>query len=154
MSGWREQVCSVVDLWRSTVGGTSTATWGRVGRAHPMAEAGWYSVDLRGSRADVDQLDTLRVAGTAPPRGDQGGYRPLEVMQEGQQLRVRVAEFVDLADANLWQQRQPPAYLLDRLREVLATVEPVGLAADLAAGRLAPCTPRSAACRRIYADAV
>nr|QLJ99472.1 phospholipase [Micromonospora carbonacea] len=109
-----------------------------MGRAHPMAEAGWYSVDLRGSRTDVDQLDTLRVAGTAPPRGAEGGYRPLEVMQEGQQLRVRVADFVDLADATLWQQRQPPAYLLDRLREVLATVKPVGLAADLAAGRLAP----------------
>ncbi|MEW2330616.1 AAA domain-containing protein [Micromonospora chersina] len=84
----------------------------------------------------MDQLDALRVAGPTPPRGDQGGYRPLEVMQEGQQLRVRVAEFVDLADANLWQLRQSPAYLLDRLREVLATVEPEGLAGDLAAGRL------------------
>ncbi len=57
-------------------------------------------------------------------------------MQEGQQLRVRVAEFVDLADAHLWQLRQSPAYLLDRLREVLATVEAEGLAGDLAAGRL------------------
>ncbi|MFE7868761.1 AAA domain-containing protein [Micromonospora humida] len=128
----------MVDVWRSTVGGTSTATWGRVGRAHPTEEAGWYSVDLRGSRADVDQIDTLRVAGTAQPKLAEAGYRPLEVMQEGQQLRVRVADFVDLTDAYLWQRRQPPAYLLDRLREVLATIEPVGLAADLAAGRLSP----------------
>ncbi|MEV4274032.1 AAA domain-containing protein [Micromonospora aurantiaca (nom. illeg.)] len=86
----------------------------------------------------MEQLDALRVAGPTLPRGDQGGYRPLEVMQEGQQLRVRVADFVDLADAYLWQLRQSPAYLLDRLREVLATVEPEGLAGDLAAGRLSP----------------
>ncbi|MFY1668540.1 AAA domain-containing protein [Plantactinospora sp. WMMB334] len=84
----------------------------------------------------MDQIDALRVAGPTRPKGE-GGYRLLEVLQEEQQLRVRVAEFVDLSDAHLWQRRQSPAYLLDRLRDVLATVDPAGLAGDLAAGRLA-----------------
>ena len=50
---------------------------------------------------------------------------------------MRVAEFIDLADAYLWQNKQPATYLLTKLREGIANLADPGLAHDLAAGRLA-----------------
>ncbi len=66
------------------------------------------------------------------------GYAPLEVVQDGRLLRVRVAEFVDLPDAYLWQNRRPEGFLVSQLRDGLRAVGDAGLAHELAAGRLAP----------------
>lgn len=50
---------------------------------------------------------------------------------------MRVAEFVDLTDAHLWQQRQPATYLLTQLRDGLRAVGDTSLAHDLVTGQLA-----------------
>jgi hypothetical protein len=141
---WRNEVCTALDFWISKVGkDRETASMARIGRARPDRTRGWYAVDVRGSRADTDQVESLRLAGAKEPRAG-AGYQVLEVVQDGPVVRVRVAEFVDLTDAYLWQQKQPATYLVTKLREGIAGVEGSGLAHDLAAGRLAavPARPR------------
>ena len=97
---------------------------------------GWYSVDLRDSSISADQIESLRISGKASPRGGPS-YPVLEAAQVGPVVRVRVAEFVNLVDAHLWQNKQSAAYLRVRLREGIAQLADAGLAHDLAAGRLA-----------------
>ena len=70
--------------------------------------------------------------------------------QVGPVVRVRVAEFVNLIDAHLWQNKQSPAYLFVKLREGIAQLADAGLAHDLAAGRLGICTEGRVAGRRVY----
>ncbi|MFG2079533.1 AAA domain-containing protein [Micromonospora tulbaghiae] len=100
-------------------------------------EPGWFSVDLRGLRfGGIDQIESLRLAG---PGGIETGasYAVLEAVQEGETVRFRVPEFVDLAEPQLWQSKQPPTRLLVKLKEGIAGLSEAGLAHDLAAGRLA-----------------
>ncbi|WP_239312976.1 AAA domain-containing protein [Plantactinospora mayteni] len=134
---WRDEVCAAVNLWISAEGRSGRAGWVCVGPARAEGERGWYSVDTRGSRTDPDQIDNLRISGSREPGADDG-YPLLEVLQEGQLLRVRVPEFVDIADAHLWQYKQSATHLLTKLCEGLAAVADASLAHDLAAGRLAP----------------
>ncbi|WP_170215185.1 AAA domain-containing protein [Micromonospora aurantiaca] len=69
--------------------------------------------------------------------GSGAGYPVMEAVLNGSLLRVRVAEFVDLGEAYLWQQKQPTTHLLVKLREGISGLADAGLAHDLAAGRLA-----------------
>ena len=155
---WRDEVSGAVEFWISTVaGGSGQGKWKRIGPARAEADRGWYAVDVRGS-GDLGQVDAVRLAGSSAP-SDGNGHPALEVVQEGQLLRVRVAEFVDLPDAYLWQFRQPPTYLLTSLRDGLRAIGSAGLAHDLAAGRLAHRPPRlpdiagfTAAQREAYAS--
>ncbi len=82
-------------------------------------------------------MESFRLAG---PEGLGSGtsYQVMESVLDGPLLRVRVAEFVDLADAYLWQHKQPAAHLVIKLREGIAGLGDAGLAHDLALGRLAP----------------
>ncbi|WP_433792665.1 AAA domain-containing protein [Actinoplanes sp. CA-252034] len=59
-------------------------------------------------------------------------------MQEGETVRFRVPEFIDLPEPQLWQSKQPPTRLLVKLKEGIAGLKEAGLAHDLAAGRLTP----------------
>jgi AAA domain/PLD-like domain len=135
---WRDEVCSALDFWIAGTGGRNRAERQTcVGRARPGNEPGWYAIDLRGTNLDIDQVDSLRLSGERGP--DAGPSYPVrEAVQDGPVVRVRVAEFVSLADAYLWQNKQPAAYLLRQLREGVAGLGDAGLAHDLAAGRLAP----------------
>ncbi|HCT75884.1 MAG TPA: phospholipase [Micromonosporaceae bacterium] len=127
---------TAVEFWLAAEGGgAGKPRWVRLGKARPSGERGWFSVDLRGSRSDAEQLGALRFAGGDDP--DKGACTPLEVVQEGQILRVRVPEFVDPAERFLWLHRQPPTYLLTRLRDEIAAMSDPGLAHDLAMGHLA-----------------
>jgi AAA domain/PLD-like domain len=135
---WRDEVCSALDFWISVTGGRNRAERQIcIGNARPGNEPGWYAIDLRGTSLDIDQVESLRLSGERGP--DAGpSYRVMEAVQDGPLVRVRVAEFVSLADAHLWQKKQPAAYLLRQLREGIAGLGDAGLAHDLAAGRLAP----------------
>ncbi|WP_432834109.1 AAA domain-containing protein [Dactylosporangium sp. CA-092794] len=136
-----------MDFWINAVGGPTRDPKApvRVGRARQQAERGWYAVDLRDGRADADQVETLRLAGAQGPTAG-GAYQVMEAVQDGPVLRVRVAEFVDIADAYLWQQKQPATHLMVKLREGIAELSDAGLAHDLALGRL---TPKPRAVRQI-----
>jgi len=145
---WRDEVCSAVERWIEAVGGGSSVSKrgdrpkpDRIGRARPESKPGWYAVDVRDRRIDPDQGDGLRLAGAEMPRPGEG-YLPLEVVQDGRLLRVRVAEFVDLSEAFLWQSRRPEGFLVTQLRDGLRAVGDTSLAHELAAGRLAA-APRS-----------
>ena len=76
------------------------------------------------------------MAGKEQP-GSGAGYPVMEAVLDGSLLRVRVAEFVDLGEAFLWQHKQPATHLLVKLREGISGLADAGLAHDLAAGRLA-----------------
>jgi hypothetical protein len=104
---WRDSVCSVLDFWISKEGGDRRKIgMSRIGAAR-QSGGGWYTLDVRGTRVDLDQVETLRLAGPQDPQaGD--GYQVLEAVQDGPLVRVRVAGFVDLPDAHLWQQSSQP----------------------------------------------
>ena len=134
--------CSALDFWISKEGGERTPVgMARIGRARPESTRGWYAVDLRGSRADTDQVESLRLAGPEEPKSG-AGYQVLEVVQDGSLIRVRVAEFIDLTDAYLWQQKQPATHLVVKLRDGIADLDDAGLAHDLATGHLAAASDR------------
>ncbi|ASW53120.1 hypothetical protein CIK06_01365 [Plantactinospora sp. KBS50] len=136
MPDWRDFVCSALDFWINAEGGPNRVGRPlRIGRAHPL-EPGWFSVDIRGLRfSGIDQIESLRLAG---PGGLETGpsYAVLEAVQEGEAVRFRVPEFIDLAEPQLWQSKQPPTRLLVKLKEGIAGLREAGLAHDLAAGRL------------------
>ncbi len=144
MPDWRDEVCTALDFWIATAGGSQAERVICVGRARRESQRGWYAVDVRGSdraRADPDQVESLRLAGKDGPASGTS-YPVMEAVQDGSLLRVRVAEFVGLDQAYLWQHKQPATYLLVKLREGIAGLADAGLAHDLAAGRLAA-APRS-----------
>jgi hypothetical protein len=133
---WRDEVCSALDFWISAEGGARQAErLTCLGAARQESQRGWYSVDSRSS-INVEQVESLRLSGKAGP-GAGPAYTVLDATQDGPVLRVRVAEFIDLADAYLWQNKQSATYLLTKLREGIANLADPGLANDLAAGRLA-----------------
>jgi hypothetical protein len=134
---WRDEVVSALEFWIGLEGSsTGTAHWKPMGRVRAEAKRGWFALDVRGSRIDADQLDVLRIAGKGVRPED--GHPVLEVVQEGQLIRFKVAEFVELTEAYLWQFKQPPTYLLTKLRDGIASMGDAGLGHDLAYGRLAP----------------
>ena len=137
---WRDEVCTALDYWIASQGGSRSEKLVRVGRARQESERGWYSIDLRGSdriRADADQSESLRLSNRDGPTA--GVTHPvMQAVQDGSLLRVRVGAFVDLDDAYLWQHKQPATYLLVKLREGIAALADGGLAHDLVGGRLAP----------------
>ncbi|HLL66452.1 MAG TPA: AAA domain-containing protein [Micromonosporaceae bacterium] len=143
MPDWRDEVCTAVERWIDVVGGSGRAERGGrpklklIGRARRESASGWYAVDVRDQRIDPDQIDDVRLAGASEP-GPGEGFTPLEVVQDGRLLRVRVAEFVDLPEAFLWQNRRPEGFLVTQLRDGLRAVGDSGLAHELAAGRLTP----------------
>lgn len=142
MPDWRDEVCSALDFWIGAEGGDSrTGRLSPIGKARPTSESGWYDVDLRGTSIETDQVESFRLSGKDGPEAGPS-YPVKEAVQDGAVVRVRVAEFVNLADAYLWQNRQSATFLLKKLRENIAELGDAGLADDLAAGRLAP-APRT-----------
>lgn len=136
MPDWREEVISALAFWINLEGGaTAKPRWVRLGRLRTGAGPGWYTLDVRGRTIDTDQLDTLRIAGKDGQPDD--GHPVQEVVQEGQRIAFKVADFVDIADAILWQYKQPSTYLLTKLRDGIRSMGDTGLGHDLAAGRLA-----------------
>jgi hypothetical protein len=135
---WREFVCNALDFWITAEGGPD-----RTGRPLPIGPAhatspGWYTVDLRGSRfSGIDQVESLRMAGRAGPESAPS-YAVLDAVQEGETLRIRVPEFAELEEPQLWRAKQSTHHLLVKLREGIAELSDAGLAHELAAGRLVP----------------
>lgn len=139
MPDWRDEICTALEFWIAAEkrGKSRSGRQTCIGRARPGNEAGSYVIDLRGTNFDAEQVESLRLSGERGPDAD-SSYPVKEAAQDGPVVRVRVAEFVNLTYAYLWQNKQPPAYLLDKLHEGIAGLGDAGLAHDLAAGRLAP----------------
>jgi hypothetical protein len=135
---WRDEVCTALEFWIAAEkrGKSRSGRQTCIGGARPGNEPGSYVIDLRGTNFDTDQVESLRLSGERGPDAE-ASYPVKEAVQDGPVARVRVAEFVSLTDAYLWQAKQPPAYLLEKLHEGIAGLGDAGLAHDLAAGRLA-----------------
>ena len=135
---WRDFVCSALDFWINAEGGPDrTGKPLRIGPAHGTSP-GWYTVDLRGSRlGGIDQVESLRLAGPAGPESAPS-YAVLEAVQDGETIRIRVPEFAELGEPQLWRAKQSTNHLLVKLREGIAELDDAGLAHELAAGRLVP----------------
>jgi hypothetical protein len=151
---WRDDIRAAVEVWIKAEGGEDSDQRSRaagspvvlVGPARRDPEPGWYAVDLRGKKFDLDRAEGLRLTGPGRPQAGQG-FAPLDVIFDGRQLRVHVAEFVDLDEAYLWRQSQPVTYLLTQLRDGLRAIGDAGLAHELVGGRLAepPDSPKQIA---------
>jgi hypothetical protein len=117
-----------------------------IGIAQPEGQ-GSYVVDLRGAQSRQtypEELETLRISKERPSGmagSPGGGYQVLEVVLQGEILRVRVAAHVVEQDLRLWALKQPPTYLVESLRDRLAELSQPGLADALANGRLSPLPP-------------
>ncbi|HEX6968097.1 MAG TPA: AAA domain-containing protein [Micromonosporaceae bacterium] len=138
MPDWRDEVCGALNFWIGAVGGGRSERQIPVGKARQESEPGWYVVDTRGTDrawADPDQVESLFLKDSSRPDGPT--HPVMEAVRDGPLLRVRVAAFVSLNHAYLYQNKQPPAHLLRKLREGIAGLVEPGLADDLAAGRLA-----------------
>jgi hypothetical protein len=137
---WRDEVCQALDFWIAAEGGAGRGPrMSCIGRARQSSEPGWYDIDARGDGINIDQAESFCLSGQG---GQAAGpsYAVIDAVQDGPLIRVRVAEFVELADAYLWQNKQPATYLVTKLRDGIADLTDPGLAHYLAAGRLAPPT--------------
>jgi AAA domain len=134
--GWREELLILVRDWERSVG-SETRSPRRLGIAHRVDEAGWYSVDLRGEAApNPESLDDLRLvpgSGPAPALG----HRVLQVEPAGDVLRVRISAHVHDATLELRGFGLSTSRLVTALRSALESLVEPGLADDLVRGQLA-----------------
>jgi hypothetical protein len=100
------------------------------------AAAGWFRVDRRGQRFSGDQLDSAWLAREQGPRFD--GYPVIEAVDEGNEVRVRVAAHAPERGLFLWARRAEPALVLRSLRDRLAEVRRFDLVERFATGSLDP----------------
>src|SRR5258708_32081989 len=127
---WRHEVCTALEFWKAAEGGSSQAErLTCIGSARPGSEPGWYHIDLRGTSPDTDQVESLRLSGERGPRAGPS-YAVKEAVQDGPAGRVRVAEFVSVTAAYLWQTKQPAAFLAEKLRDGIAGLADAGLRHD------------------------
>jgi len=134
---WRDEVCQALDFWIAAEGGPGRGPrMSCIGRARQSSEPGWYDIDARGDGINMDQAESFCLSGQGGPAAGPS-YTVIDSVQDGPLIRVRVAEFVKLADAYLWQNKQPATYLVTRLRDGIAGLADPGLAHYLAVGRLA-----------------
>jgi AAA domain/PLD-like domain len=133
---WRDEIDIVLQDWIAALGGgQGEQRWRRVGVARPTAEPGVYVVDIRATNLNADQSDNLRLAGPEN-RNVEAGFPVMQATFEGELVRLRVAEFADLAEPYLWQLRQEPAFLITNLREKFRELKDAGLANLLAQGEV------------------
>jgi hypothetical protein len=112
----------------------------RIGAVISDAErpAGWFRLGLRGRKLDSDQLDGGYLA---PAKGEQR-YQLIEALQEGNILRVRVAEHAPPNGLFLWVPGHPPGFLEKSLLDGLASIDRFDLINRFAAGIPDPVPPR------------
>jgi AAA domain-containing protein len=132
--GWREELLVLVRDWERSVG-SEIRSPRRLGIAHRVDEAGWYSVDLRGEAApNPESLDNLRLVpgdGLAPVLG----HRVLQIEPAGDVLRARISAHVDDATLELRGSGLSTAHLVTALRSALESLVEPGLADDLVRGQ-------------------
>ncbi|MFD1939615.1 AAA domain-containing protein [Nonomuraea mangrovi] len=131
--GWREEIVTALDEWIAAEGGAGgQPRWRRLGRAIRTGD-GLYVVDVRGAELSPDRLDGLRLAGAEQGSIDEG-FAVMDVSQSESTLTVRVAEFADPTDPHLWSLQQPPMFLVEALKNGLASLGSAPLG-DLLADR-------------------
>lgn len=141
MPDWRQQVVSAVEAWLAIEGRSQgRPDWKPIGRAQPTDEHGWFVIDVRGRRAEPDELDDLRLS-SQRPSGTSDSFRVLEAIKEGDVLRVHAGAFTTANDLQLWALKQPRSFLLTNLRDRLDSLTDSGLATELAHRRLARLPP-------------
>jgi hypothetical protein len=135
---WRGEVAGALNAWLAAVGpGNGHPGWQRLGPATPAGD-GWFTVDLRAAPVGPDELDALRLVA----RSGTTTFRGIEAVHEGGRLRVRAGgHAASTPDLVLETSARAPDEAVQALRERVRRLGSTGLAAELAAGRLAGTPP-------------
>ena len=107
----------------------------RIGRVSPDAElgAGWFWIGLASRKLEDEQLEAAHLA---PAEGAQHRkFQLIETLQEGNVLKVRVAEHAPAEGLFLWVPAHVPGQLEQSLLDGLSSISRYALVGQLAAGR-------------------
>ncbi len=145
---WLTELIGIVQWLCTKTGGSTSAAPGKArkfGRVSRDAEqgAGWFWIGLAGRPADSDQLEDGYLA---PAEGaEQHRFRLIESVQEGNVLKVRVAEHAPAGGLFLWLPRRAPGLLEKSLLNGLSRIDRFDLVNRFAEGRTdqVPTDPRA-----------
>jgi AAA domain len=105
---------------------------GRVTRDARM-DAGWFWIGLNGRALDDDEIEAAYLA---PQDGAaESKFSVIETVQEGNVLRVRVAEHAPTTGLYLYAPRRPKGQLYVSLRDGLSSISRFDLVSQFAEGR-------------------
>ena len=135
---WLIELISIVRRLCPETGGSTSAAAGRArkfGRVSRDAEqgAGWFWTGLAGRSADSDQLESGYLA---PAEGaERQRFQLIETVQEGNVLKVRVAEHAPAEGLFLWIPGRAPGLLEKSLLDGLSRIDRFNLVNRFAEGR-------------------
>ena len=138
---WLAELIAIVQRLCAETSGSTSAAVGRptkFGRVSRDAEqgAGWFWAGLAGRSADSDQLEGGYLA---PAEGaEQQRFQLIESVQEGNVLKVRVAEHAPAEGLFLWIPRRAPGLLEKSLLDGLSRIDRFDLVNRFAEGRTDP----------------
>jgi len=141
---WLSELIAIVQLLCPETSGSTSAAAGRArkfGRVTRDAEAGagWFWTGLAGRSADSDQLEGGYLA---PAEGaEQHRFQLIESVQEGNILKVRVAEHAPAEGLFLWIPGRAPGLLEKSLLDSLSRIDRFDLVNRFAEGRTDPVPP-------------
>lgn len=107
----------------------------RIGRVSPDSElgGGWFWIGLASRKLDDDQLETAHLAPAEGTR--QHKFQLIETLQDGNVLKVRVAEHAPTEGLFLWAPARDSGLLDKSLLDGLAAIDRYALVSQFAAGR-------------------
>jgi hypothetical protein len=141
---WLTELIAIVQRLCPETGGSTSAAAGRpkkFGRVTRDAEAGagWFWTGLAGRSADSDQLEGGYLA---PAEGaERHRFQLIESVQEGNVLKVRVAEHAPAEGLFLWMPGRAPGLLEKSLLDGLSRIDCFDLINRFAEGRTDPVPP-------------
>jgi len=137
---WLTELIEIVKLLCPApgVGSTAGGSGKKIGPAWPDPEhgPGWFWVGLAGQIVDSDQLDNGALASADGP--EQHRFQLIESMQDGNILKVRVAEHAPAHGQFLWISARPSGLLEKSLLDGLSSIERFDLVSQFADGRPDP----------------
>lgn len=145
--GWLAELIGIVrqlcsdygkDLSDSRVGNARL-----IGRVSPDADlgAGWFWIGLGGRKLEDEQLETAHLA---PAEGARRlKFQLIETLQDGNVLKVRVAQHAPTEGLFLWSSARAPGLLEKSLLDGLSSIDRYTLVSQFAQGRAdaAPASP-------------
>jgi AAA domain/PLD-like domain len=141
---WLTELIGIVGLLCPPAGRASSVSSRdskKIGQAAPDQEhgPGWFWVGLAGQTVDSDQLERGCLAPADGP--DQHRFQLIESMQDGNILRVRVAEHAPTHGLCLWIPGRSPGLLEKSLLDGLSSIDRFDLVKRFADGHTDPVPP-------------
>jgi AAA domain len=138
---WLTELIGIVGLLcppADQAGNTSGGGGKKIGQASPDPEhgPGWFWIGLAGQAVDSDQLERSCLAPADGP--EKHRFQLIESMQDGNLLKVRVAEHAPAHGLYLWIPGRAPGLLEKSLLEGLSSINRFDLVNQFADGRPDP----------------